>query len=98
MVIGTRKSRLTRRTVQFTFQAPPYARQVALAGDFNAWNQRHSTMGRAPSGVWEITMTLAPGRYQYKFLVNAKEWFADPKAQASAPNPYGDNNSVIEVK
>ena len=98
MATVTQKPSSTRRTVRFEFQAPAYTQRVALVGDFNAWNRSGQTMRRTPAGPWEITVELAPGRYQYKFLVNDNQWLADPKAQGSAPNQYGSTNSVIEVK
>ncbi len=88
----------TKRAVRFEFQAPPTAQRVALVGDFNVWNHWSHMMRKNPSGLWEATVELAPGRYQYKFLVNDSQWVTDPKAQAKASNQYGTDNSVIEVK
>ena len=88
----------TRRTVRFEFQAPPTAQRVALVGDFNSWNRFGHMMRKVPSGLWEITVELTPGRYQYKFLVNDSQWLTDPKVKEQASNQYGTNNSVIEVK
>jgi hypothetical protein len=42
-------------------------------------------------------MGLAPGRYQYTFLVDA-EWGLAPAAQKKVPNDHGLLNSVIEVR
>jgi len=102
MAIPTQKAgpAPTKRAVRFEFQAPAQAQRVAVVGDFNNWN-RYSyghSMRKNPAGVWELTTDLAPGRYQYKFLVNESQWVTDPKAQAKASNQYGTDNSVIEVK
>ena len=88
----------TKRAVRFEFQAPPTSQRVALVGDFNHWNLWSQTMRKQPSGLWEITVDLAPGRYQYKFLVDGNQWLTDPKAKEQASNQYGTNNSVIEVR
>ena len=88
----------TLRAVRFTFQAPANARRVALVGEFNSWNRAQAALQRSVAGGWETTLELAPGRYQYRFLVNDDQWFNDPKVAASAPNPYGTTNSVIDVK
>ena len=88
----------TKRAVRFEFQAPPTTQRVALVGDFNHWNRWSHIMRKSPSGLWETTVELAPGRYQYKFLVNDNQWLTDPKATAQASNQYGTNNSVIEVR
>lgn len=91
------RSASPQRAVRFSFQAPPTARGVAVVGDFNAWNRYRHLMRRAASGVWETTLELAPGRYQYKFLVSDQEWFDDPQAQAAVPNEFGGTNAVVEV-
>jgi len=54
-------------------------------------------MKRRNEGHWETTVALAPGRYQYKFLVDG-EWLPDPAAQKNVPNEYGSLNSVVEVQ
>lgn len=98
MATMTQKPGVTRRATHFTFQAPADARRVALVGDFNGWNRFSHFMRKSLAGAWEVTLDLAPGRYQYKFLVNESQWFTDPRAQARASNQYGTENSVIEVK
>jgi 1,4-alpha-glucan branching enzyme len=54
-------------------------------------------MKRHNDGTWETTVALAPGRYQYKLIVDG-EWIADPAAQKNVPNEHGTLNSVIEVR
>ena len=41
-------------------------------------------------------MLLAPGRHEYKFVVN-NEWVTDPENPESMPNGQGSNNSVRHV-
>lgn len=98
MATVTQKPDSVLRAVRFEFQAPAYARRVALAGDFNSWNLYRNLMQKDAAGVWQTTVHLAPGRYQYKIVINEKEWLTDPRAQAQVPNRYGSTNSVIEVK
>jgi Glycogen recognition site of AMP-activated protein kinase len=74
----------------------PGAKQVALCGDFNGWSPTATPMKRHDDGHWGTTVALAPGRYQYKFVVDG-EWIADPAAQKNVPNEHGSLNSVIEV-
>jgi 1,4-alpha-glucan branching enzyme len=54
-------------------------------------------MRRDSSGYWETTVDLAPGRYQYKFVVDG-EWIPDPLAREHAWNHHGTLNSVLEVR
>jgi hypothetical protein len=48
-------------------------------------------------GHWETTVALAPGRYQYKFVVDG-EWIPDLLAQENVWNEHGSLNSVVEVR
>lgn len=75
----------------------PSARSVAVAGTFNTWNPSASALRRGPDGVWSVSLTLAPGQYEYRFVVDG-EWISDPAASETAPNPFGGVNSVILVE
>jgi 1,4-alpha-glucan branching enzyme len=74
----------------------PDAKQVFLSGDFNGWASNATTMRRHSGGLWETTVALAPGRHQYKFVVDG-EWIPDPSAQEHVWNQHGTLNSVIEL-
>ena len=103
-----RKSRLTGsetngahthpKTIEVTFMLEhAQAREVFLSGDFNSWSPRELRMVRqSGGGRWEKRLRLAPGRYEYKFVVD-EEWLADPKAEQDVVNKYGSVNSVREV-
>jgi hypothetical protein len=52
---------------------------------------------RCPSAAnGRADLTLAPGRYEYRFIVDG-EWMADPLAKDFVPNPFGGQNSLLEV-
>jgi hypothetical protein len=53
-------------------------------------------MKRLDNGRWEKIVTLAPGQYQYKFLVDGK-WRRDPANDNLCPNCFGTLNNVISV-
>jgi 1,4-alpha-glucan branching enzyme len=57
--------------VLFSLQATPDA-QVALVGDFNNWDEHATPMHHAGDGVFEASVPLVPGSYQYKFIVNGR--------------------------
>lgn len=73
------------------------AKQVALSGDFNGWTAEKTPLKRGADGNWETTLALAPGRYEYKFVVDG-QWIPDPQARAQVWNAHGTLNSVVEVK
>lgn len=81
--------------ILFRFHAPA-AGQVVLAGAFNGWDKNAAKMHKAADGVWSLTVRLAPGLHQYKFVVNGSDWHADPDNPAKLANdPFG--NSVVVV-
>ncbi len=75
----------------------PVARQVSLCGEFNSWSPEANPMKRKDDGTWEATLTLSPGRYQYKFIVDG-QWIPDPLALENVWNQQGTLNSVIVVR
>jgi 1,4-alpha-glucan branching enzyme len=75
----------------------PVATEVALAGEFNSWSPDSLPLKRQGEGHWQTALTLKPGKYQYKFVVDGA-WVTDPKATATQCNEFGTLNSVVEVK
>jgi len=83
-----------KRRIRFSLEAPG-AQEVGLAGTFNGWEARARLLKRDGRGVWSTSLTLTPGTYEYRFLVDGA-WQNDPGAGVS-PNPYGTQNSVRVV-
>jgi len=76
----------------------PRAHDVQIAGDFNDWQPQNTPMERvADSGVWQANMHLSSGRYRYRLVVDG-QWQQDPYNEEMEMNPYGEFNSVLEVK
>ena len=84
------------RCVSFALHKPD-AKRVSLCGEFNGWSPSATPMTRHDDGHWKTTVALAPGRYQYKFIVD-EQWIVDPAAQKNVPNQHGSLNSVVEVR
>ena len=74
----------------------PEAQEVMVTGDFNNWDQEEHRAKRGKDGVWKKKIVLAPGRYEYLFLVDG-QWWTDPENPATAENPFGTVNSVREI-
>ncbi|UCG53389.1 MAG: isoamylase early set domain-containing protein [Candidatus Latescibacterota bacterium] len=74
----------------------PDAKEVYLVGEFNNWDPRADRMVKR-KGTFRKTLHLAPGEYQYKFLIDG-EWHNDPAAKAQVPNEFGTMNSVVRVR
>lgn len=75
----------------------PGAHSVAVAGDFNGWNPGKTKLERAEGGMWTATILLKPGRYQYMFVIDGKEWIADPLASEASVDGFGSENAVLDV-
>jgi hypothetical protein len=82
--------------VTFVFVAPQ-ARSVALAGDFDGWDAARLPMRREGSGLWTVDVPLAPGRYQYAFVVDGRRFTADPSAPRATGDDFGTPTSVVTV-
>ena len=72
------------------------AREVILVGDFNSWDESKHIMKRDDKGRWTKIVTLAPGNYEYKFLVDG-QWQNDPSNDQIVPNSFGTLNNVLSV-
>lgn len=81
------------KLVTFVLDAPS-GRSVSIAGTFNNWEPE--AMVQWPGGLWRIAKKLAPGTYQYRFLVDT-EWRADPKNPRMVGNADGGFDSVCQV-
>lgn len=85
------------KNVTFTVHADK-GKSVYLAGVFNQWSLTAKKMAyKAKSGIYTATIKLAPGSYEYKFVIDGT-WCADPENTNSVPNDQGTFNSVIDVK
>jgi chromosome partitioning protein len=75
----------------------PRAKAVQIAGDFNNWKPQQTIMKASNDGKWELAMELAPGKYRYRMVVDG-QWQQDPYNGNVEVNPYGEYNSILEVK
>jgi hypothetical protein len=65
--------------VQFEYAAKPGTREVFLAGSFNKWSQAERKMdGPDARNVFRTRMVLPAGKHEYKFVLDGKQWQADP--------------------
>jgi chromosome partitioning protein len=76
----------------------PRAEMVQIAGDFNNWQPAKNPMQRiGDSGIWQTEMKLPQGKYRYRLVVDG-QWQQDPYNELTEVNPFGEYNSVIEVR
>lgn len=82
-------------TVRFEYRDAG-AHQVALAGDFSQWQARVPLRKKA-DGAWVAELPLAPGHYEYVFVVDGQRWVADPRAANHREDGFGNRNAVLNV-
>ena len=84
------------RPVQFVFVAAN-ASSVSLVGDFNDWDPNAAPLRKGEGGVWSVVLPVREGRFAYSFLVNGREWQADPAAPRVVGEDFGRPSSVLYV-
>jgi 1,4-alpha-glucan branching enzyme len=82
-------------SVRFQFRHA-VASSVAVAGDFNGWDTAIYPMRPQGNGLWTLALDLQPGRHEYKFFVDGRDWWNDPEAP-KVPNLWGTENSYVDV-
>ena len=82
----------------FTFRLRGFAdaKVVAVAGEFNDWNQSQFLFARE-GGEWVCRVNLPAGTYQYKFIVDGN-WLTDPNNPLSVHDRRGFENSLLRAE
>lgn len=91
------KKEPSRKRVVVSVKADPGS-TVYIAGSFNDWNPSDKQLkDKTGSGVFTATLTLAPGIYEYKFVINGV-WTLDSDPDRDwTQNGLGTLNSVLRV-
>lgn len=87
------------RSCQVTFSLPNKAgsETAHLLGEFNDWDPTVHPMKRTKGGGFTVTITLSPGFYRFRYLLDGERWENDWEADDYAPNEYGSEDSIVEV-
>jgi hypothetical protein len=84
--------------IQFVLVAPG-AHSVAVVGDFNNWGLGDTALvAENHNGVWSVSAPVRTGVHRYAFLVNGKQWVADPTAPRAAGDDFGQPSSALVVE
>jgi 1,4-alpha-glucan branching enzyme len=81
--------------IKFEYFSPD-AQEVSLAGNFNKWNAHANPMKKDKKGIWKATLSLEPGRYEYRFVVDGN-WENDPSCSCCDANEFGGKNCVRRI-
>ena len=87
--------------VRVTFELPStvWAERINLVGEFNDWDTMSTPMTRERVDAnWKAVVELETGRrYRFRYLVDGKEWINDWHADDFVENPYGSDDSVVDL-
>jgi len=79
----------------------PCADDVRIAGDFNGWvpdrDVESSLASEGDTRVWRKVLHLAPGTYEYRYVVDG-EWREDPYNPQRVATQVGPSNSLLVVR
>ncbi len=80
--------------ISFKYQAPTAGKHsVGITGDFTDWEILDLIdLG----GIYILKLDVEPGLYRYKLIVDGN-WIADPGNPRQEPDPFGGQNSILEV-
>lgn len=90
-----RDTELELKTVRIGYFDPD-AVEVYVAGTFNNWETNTLAMERDPTGNWSLELSLPPGEYCYRLVVD-REWRDHTGAARLRPNLHAGNDAVITV-
>lgn len=86
-----------KKAVKFTFDPKDRVyKDVRIAGEMNAWNPAHTPL-QWKDGVWQTTLYLSPGEYQYLLVADGRKMI-DPGNKSRADNNRGGFNSLLKVE
>jgi 1,4-alpha-glucan branching enzyme len=90
-----------RHAVRVTFELPSclWVERANLVGEFNAWDTTATPMTRSRADAnWKVSVELEVGqRYRFRYLVDGNEWLNDWHADDYVENPYGSDDSVVDL-
>jgi hypothetical protein len=91
-----RQPQVPTRDALFNVDAPT-ANDIYVVGNFNDWKPTEEyRLSRLGDGKWEKKLTLTPGRYKYKFLIDG-QWVMDSQNNEREQNSFGTFDSVINL-
>ncbi len=80
-----------------TFEYVGDATSVYVAGSFNGWNSTANPMTKN-GNKWSVTVPIANyGQYEYKFVIDGKDWIIDPANGWKTTDENSNENSAFFI-
>ncbi len=74
-------------------------KKVALVGEFNSWNPSKNLMRYdSLKKRWWTRVRLAPGQWEYKYVLNDTFWVPDPENPHRVADGWNGFNSIRTIK
>ena len=70
---------------------------MIVAGTFNGWDPAQTQLVRGHGDVFFVIVEVPRGRHEYMFVVDGRQWIADPAATLTRPDDFGYRNGVLDV-
>ena len=89
-----------RKKTSVTFRSANHegAETVHVLGDFNGWDPARHGMKQRKDGTWSLTLRLPRDQdYQFRYLVDGREWDTDPESDEIQLNEFGGTNGVLRT-
>jgi len=71
------------------------ASSVCVVGSFSAWATRHPLALAADGSTFAATLQLAPGTYQFKFVVDGSNWTTAASLPKADDGKGNVNNEIV---
>lgn len=85
-------------TVTFELPAEVRAQSACLCGEFNDWEPTVHHMQRREDGSFILTVALESGRaFRFRYFLDEVRWENDWNADRYEANPFGSEDSVIDL-
>ncbi len=82
--------------VTFELPAEVNSSEAYLCGDFTDW--AGEKMNQQEDGGFSVQLTLlAKQNYQFRYRLDGERWENDTQADALAPNPFGTEDSILQL-
>jgi 1,4-alpha-glucan branching enzyme len=92
------KKRVCKVTFTLAKDIANSANQINLAGEFNNWDIESIPMKKLKGGEFSASVDLKQGReYEFKYIIDGKEWLNEPDADMFRSNVFLSDNSVVIV-
>lgn len=97
----TKKYSKTGKSCRVTFKFTPETEtvdKVILLGEFNDWGDNGHEMVKRKAGHYSVSVQLdAEKDYQFRYLINDKDWSNGEGADKFVANTFGTKNAVLSL-